>query len=320
MSFARKVFKPLASILTSLFLLTTVGLAPAQAQDSTASPTPLMKLSVRVIDSSKQPVNDARQEDFQVFEDGVPQTVSFFSKDDLPLSYGLVIDSSGSLRTQINQVLEAGQLILRSNKPEDETFISSFTQEIEMTQEITTNKATLLSALDTLKVRMGQTALIDALYLSADYLAQKTKSSGRRRALILVSDGEDRNSFYKEDKLVEILQTNDVQVFIIGLINELDREGGLIKRSARDRATQLLERIAKESGGRVFYPRSRDDILEMAVEIMRDLRSQYVLGYSPAPNPKSKKRRKIKVTVAAAPDGGKRTAFTRTEYLSTTKP
>ncbi|MGH9943293.1 MAG: VWA domain-containing protein, partial [Pyrinomonadaceae bacterium] len=169
--------------------------------------TNLTTHNVRVIDRQNRPVNDVKQDEFRVFEDGVAQKIEYFSREEIPIQYGMVIDNSGSLRFQINQVIEAGKTIVNSNKPGDETFLVRFisSDKIETVQDFTGDQETLTEALDQLFVEGGQTAVIDAVMLSAERVANYRKGNDlddrRRRALILVTDGEDRSSYYKQEDL-----------------------------------------------------------------------------------------------------------------------
>lgn len=283
--------------------------------------TNLVNLQVRVIDRLNRPINDVRQEDFRVYEDGAPQTISFITKEEVPISYGLVIDNSGSLRSQIDKVIDAGKTIVGSNKQGDETFLIRFvdSEKIEMVQDFTPNKDTLTEALDTLYVEGGQTAVIDAVYLAAERAGQRKKgdmNDRRRRALILVTDGEDRNSQYKQEQLFARLREADVQIFVIGFVNELDKEGGFIRKSPRDKAVNLLERLAKETGGRVFFPTSTSELPRIAEEITRDLRTQYVISYNPTNKTRDGSYRTVRVTVADAAARDKRIAVTRPGYTA----
>lgn len=313
MGFSRRLPRNVALLLGAASLLSAL----AWAQTGTPAP-PLVKLNVTVLDSRNQPVKGLRREDFQLVEGGKPQTISFFSQEEVPLSYGLVIDASGSMRTQIGQVIRAAQNIVNSNKPEDETFIVSFvsSDNIVTLQEITRNKPQLLVALGLLRVEGGQTALIDAVYTCADYLG-KHQRDGARNALILVTDGEERNSFYKQEQLFSKLRKTGIQIFIIGLISKLDKDnGGLVRKSARDAAQTLLDRLAKETGGRVFYPKDDKALESAADEIMLSLRSQYVLGFTPNTPSKSGEFRKVEVTVTGPDDKSKRKVITQGGYLS----
>ena len=282
--------------------------------------TNLVNLNVRVVDRNNRPVNDVRQEEFRVFENGVPQPIEFFTKEEVPINYGLVIDNSGSLRHQINQVIEAGKTIVSSNRPGDETFLVRFvdSEKIETVQDFTADQNALFDALDNLYVEGGATAVLDAVYLSAERVGQYKKGNDlndrRRRALILVTDGEDRNSYYKENQLFARLREEDVQIFVIGFVNELDKEGGFIRKSPRDKAVDLLNRLAKETGGRAYFPTSLKELPGIAQEITRDLRTQYVIGYNPTNKARDGSFRAVRVTVADAQGRDKRIAITRPGY------
>src|SRR5688572_11090629 len=224
----------------------------------------LVQLHVRVIDRNNRPVNDVPKTAFHVFEDGVPQTIENFTREEVPISYGLAVDTSGSLRSQLQSVIDAGKTIINANKPGDETFLVRFisSDNIETVQDFTSNKELLLEGLDNFYVEGGQTAVIDAVYLSAEHVSGYGRESGdrRRRALIVITDGEDRNSFYKQEQLFARLREEDVQIFVIGFVNELDKEAALIRKSPREKAVQLINKLATETGGRAFFPESIADL------------------------------------------------------------
>jgi Ca-activated chloride channel homolog len=278
--------------------------------------TELVTLNVRVIDRNNHPIDNLRQDDFHVFEDGVLQPVEFFTREEVPISYGMAIDTSGSLRTQLPSVIEAAKTIINSNKRGDETFLVRFisSDNIETIQDFTEDRDQLLDALDNLYVEGGQTAIIDAVYLSAEHVAEYKKrdeSDRRRRALLVITDGEDRSSFYKQDQLFSRLREEDVQIYVIGFVNELDKEGGFIRKSPRDRAVNLINRLATETGGRAFFPQSISELPDIAREIVRDLRTQYVVSYNPTNRERDGSYRAIKVTVADGAGQEKRIALTR---------
>jgi Ca-activated chloride channel family protein len=278
--------------------------------------TDLVNLNVRVIDRNNHPIGDVRQDEFRVYENGVPQPIFSLSKEEVPISYGLAIDTSGSLRTQLAQVIEAGKVIINSNKPGDETFLVRFisSDNIEQVQDFTSNKEDLVDSLDSFYVQGGETAIIDAVYVSAEHVAEYKKGGNddrRRRALIVVTDGEDRGSTYNQEDLFQRLREEDVQIFVIGFVNELDKEGSLIRKSPRDKAVNLINRLAKETGGRAFFPESLAELPQIADEIVRDLRTQYVISYSPTNKERDGSYRAIRVTVADASGKDKRIALTR---------
>jgi Ca-activated chloride channel family protein len=276
---------------------------------------------VRVIDRNNRPIDNVRQNDFRVFEDGIEQPISSFTREEVPISYGMSVDTSGSLRSQLQSVIDAGKTIVTSNRPGDETFLVRFisSDKIETVQDFTSSKDLLMDGLDSLYVEGGQTAIIDAVYLSAEHVAEYKKgneSDRRRRALILITDGEDRNSFYKQDQLFARLREEDVQIYVIGFVNELDKESGLIRKSPRERAVNLINKLASETGGRAFFPTSIADLPQIASEIVRDLRTQYVLSYNPTNKTKDGSYRAIKVAIADAPGQDKRIALTRSGRIA----
>jgi Ca-activated chloride channel family protein len=281
----------------------------------------LVSLHVRVIDRNNRPINNVTQNEFHVFEDGVSQTIESFSREEVPISYGLAVDTSGSLRSQLQSVIDAGKTIINSNKKGDETFLVRFisSDKIETVQDFTSNKDLLMDGLDSFYIEGGQTAIIDAVYLSAEHVSEyKRGDEGdrRRRALIVITDGEDRNSFYKQEQLFARLREEDVQIFVIGFINELDKDSGFIRKSPRDKATALINKLATETGGRAFFPESISDLPQIANEIVRDLRTQYVLAYTPTNKTHDGSFRAIKVSVDQPDSGEKRIALTRNGRLA----
>ena len=276
----------------------------------------LVTLHVRVIDRNNHTINNIARNDFKVFEDGVPQPVFSFTQEEVPIAYGLAVDTSGSLRPQFNQVLDAAKTIINSNKKGDETFLERFisSDKIETIQDFTASKDALLDGLDSLYIEGGQTAVIDGVYLAAEHVSEYRHGNDddrRRRALIVITDGQDVQSYYPETQLMQRLREEDVQIFIIGFVNDLDTEKSLIRKSPREKAINLLNKIASETGGRVFYPQSISELPQIANEIVHDLRTQYVISYDPTNKAHDGGYRTIKVSVADAPGRDHRIALTR---------
>lgn len=192
---------------------------------------------------------------------------------DVGLSYGLVVDNSGSLRAQMDQMAEAVESICNNNSPNDEAFLLRFTdsEHIETLQELTQNKRALIRASGALRTEGGATAIFDAIYLSAQYLSQhgQAQSANRRHALILITDGEDRSSDHKIDEVLELLRAKKVQVFAIGLTKYLKKESG---KKAYEKALANLSRFASETGGRAYFPKSPDELQSNAKEILNVMR------------------------------------------------
>lgn len=279
--------------------------------------TELVNLNVRVIDRNNRPINNITQRDFKIYEDGILQEVEFFSKAEVPTNYALVIDNSGSMRTQLDKVIEAGKVLVNSNRPEDETMIIRFVgrDKIEIQQDFTSRKDDIIDALDNLYIEGGQTAVIDSVYLAVESTDEHEKSKKfddrKRRAIILITDGEDRNSFYNEKQLFELLNESEVQIYVVGFVEELSKEGGFIGKSQQARAKTLLQRMADETGGRAYFPRSPQELPDIAREISNELRTQYSIGYIPSNEKQDGSFRQIRVQVADGPNKEKRIAVTR---------
>lgn len=182
-------------------------------------------------------------------------------------------------------------------------------------QEFTADKTLLNRGLDSLYVEGGQSAVVDAIYIAVQHVAKRRKSGDRRRAVVVLSDGEDRASYYTADKLVDLLRATDVQLFIMGIVAQLDGVGSLTKQSPRDTAKELMGRLAKESGGRVFFPKDFEELRHAAKEIAHDLHKQFMVRYQPANTSARDDFRQIEVTVREAPGEKKLNVHTRTGYF-----
>ncbi|MGD9562263.1 MAG: VWA domain-containing protein [Pyrinomonadaceae bacterium] len=279
--------------------------------------TELVNLNVRVVDRNGRPVTGVQRKEFTVFEDSVPQRIEFFSVSEVPTNYGIVIDNSGSLRQQLEKVIEAAKILVNANRPADETMLIRFVSrdKISIEQDFTSNRTDLNDSLDNLFIEGGQTAIIDAVYLAAEkvteYKKDLDKTERKRRALVIISDGEDRDSYYNETQLFEMLRESDVQIYAIGFVNELSKESGFISKSPRGKAKALLERMATETGGKYYFPNSTAELADIAKEIGAELRLQYSIGYIPSNDKMDGTYRNIKVSIADGPDRQKRIAITK---------
>jgi Ca-activated chloride channel family protein len=279
--------------------------------------TELVNLNVRVVDRFNRPVNDVRQNDFKIYEDGVLQRIDFFSRSEVPTNYSLVIDNSGSLRFQIEKVIEAGKILVNTNRPADETSIIRFVSRDKITveQPFTPNKTDLIDTLDNLYIEGGQTAIIDAVYLAVEnvdeYEKSDSKDDRKRRAVILVSDGEDRDSYYNEKQLFDRLKESDVQIYVVGFVKDLSNDKGFISKSPQGKAKAFLERLATETGGKAYFPDSISELSGIASDIGGEMRMQYSIGYIPTNDRKDNTYRNIKVQIDDGPSGQKRIAITK---------
>ncbi len=307
-----------ALVSAALVLLTSLSASVSAQTVQPPAPTPeLVRLGFTVIDEKNRTADDVKREDVRLFVDGVEQPIGHFEKETAPASYGLVVDNSGSVRSRIHLIIAAAKFIVASNQPGDETFLVRFvdSSNIKVFEEMTSNTAAVQRALQEMFVEGGQTAVIDAVYTSAEYLLKSAQPVGegpRRRALVLVSDGEDRASYYKLDQLLTLLREGDIQVFCVGFVTDLDRGGAFGGgRNKRDKAESLLQRLAEETGGRAFFPDNVKELQEAAEEVVKNLRTRYVVGYTPTEAPTTKASRKIEVRLAAAEGKTKRRAVHR---------
>jgi Ca-activated chloride channel homolog len=279
--------------------------------------TELVNISVRVVDRNNRPINNLPQSDFKIYEDGVVQPIDFFSKSEVPTNYSLVIDNSGSLRQQIEQVIEAGKTLVGANRQDDETAIIRFvsSDKIEVLQDFSKSKTDLNDALDNMYIEGGQTAIIDAVYLSVERLNQNNTAQKdldrTRRAIVLVTDGEDRSSYYSEAQLLELLKESDVQIFVVGFVKELSSDKGFISKSPQGKAKSFLERLASATGGKSYFPASASEMNIIAKDIASELRTQYSIGYIPSNDKKDGTYRNIRVVVNDGPGNQKRIPITR---------
>lgn len=276
-----------------------------------------VRLNVRVVDDNNRKVTNLNLSQFKVYEDGVLQPLESIGTVEIPVIDALLIDTSRSLRAQLGKIIEAGKIIVNTNRPNDQTEIVRFISKdkIEVAQDFTSSKYTLNNALDNLFVEGGQTAIIDAVYQTAKKVEEYQKSTSKEdiklRALILVSDGDDRSSTLSEAELFALLRQSQVQIYVIGFVNELSKEADAGGVSRQQKAKSFLTRLAEETGGKVYFPNSMDDLLPIAKNISDELRTQYSLTYTPTNETRDGKFRKIRVEVADGANREKRTAVTR---------
>ncbi|HEX9963284.1 MAG TPA: VWA domain-containing protein [Pyrinomonadaceae bacterium] len=331
-------------ILTASFAFLTYPKAQAQTSNArpTATPTPktsaspqasptieedteiikvkteLVNLNVRIVDRNNRPIGSVQRNEVKIYEDNVLQTIDGFTKAEVPTNYALVIDNSGSLRHQLEKVIDASKVIVNTNRPGDETSVVRFvsSDKIEVVQDFTPNKADVNEALDNLFIEGGQTAIIDAVYLAAEkvdtYEKTRNPNEKKRRALILVSDGEDRDSYYNEQQLFELLRESDVQIYAVGFTTDLSKDGGFITKSPKAKSEAFLKRLAEETGGKAYFPQTIAELDTIARDIASELRTQYLISYYPTSDENDGRFRNIRVVVDDGPNKQKRIAITRT--------
>jgi Ca-activated chloride channel family protein len=273
--------------------------------------TDLVLLDVTVLDPSNRPVMDLKRDEFAVTEDKVTQKIEFFSREQVPVSLVYAIDTSGSMRPKLDTVVKASINLAKQSRSGDELAVIEFKDQPELLEEFTQDVNDVVDTLNGL-VASRQTAMLDALYLAADYANKEGKN--RRKAVLLVTDGLDNDSYYKFSEVVNHLREIEVQIYLIGFISDLDRDRGLFKKSAKDKAETLLNKLAEETGGKTFYPRELSEVQNIAQQISTDLRTQYSIGYYPTNPKKDGSFRSVKVQVNA--DSRRLVARTRNGYTA----
>lgn len=262
----------------------------------------LVKLNLIVTDQANHSLDDIRKEDIQVFEGGARQTIVLFEMDERPIDYIIAVDNSESVRPIFGAVMELLRLFIENKRASDEIFIERFISgdKIETLQDFTADKDLLRAALKKMRPEGGQSAVIDAAYVAIEHIAKRAQPE-RRKAVVLITDGEDRSSFYTIEKLVKLLHKTGVQVFIVGLVTQLDQERGMIRLSNRLLAEKLLTTIAKESRGRLFLPTTIGDLDKASAEIAHDLHGQFVVGYHSTNTDGNPGFRKVEVKIVTDP-------------------
>lgn len=229
-------------------------------------------LNVSVFDADRHMVNNLTKDDFKVWEDGSPQTVAAFQHQDVPVSMGILIDNSGSMRDKRAAVNAAALDLVKASNPDDQAFVVNFSDEAYIDQDFTSNISKLQDGLSHIDSR-GGTALYDAVVASADHLEQDATKP--KQVLLVITDGEDNASSLDLEQTIHKVQDLDGPVvYSIGLLFGADtdpREG--------HRAKRALQLLSDETGGLAFFPKSLADVDAVVAEVAMDIRRQYTLGY-----------------------------------------
>jgi VWFA-related protein len=231
-------------------------------------------LHATVVDDHNRLVTNLTRNDFSVYEDGKPQKMTLFRREDIPVAMGIVIDNSGSMREKRPAVNAAAINLVQSSNPQDKVFIVNFNEEYFLDQDYTASIPKLKDALERIEAR-GGTALYDATVASADHL--KKNGDLEKKVLLVVTDGEDNASRESLEQAVRRLQDeNGPTVYTIGLLQEEHSK----------RARRALREMAEETGGVAFFPRDLGEVKAITSQIAHDIRNQYTIGYKPD-NPQS---------------------------------
>ena len=240
-----------------------------------------------------------------VYEDGVLQPIKYFSQEDVPVTVGLVIDNSGSMKPKLRDVVSAALVFARSSNPQDQMFVVNFNERVSFglpeNVPFTDQVASLEVALSTVKAN-GETALYDAVAVALEHL---NKGDRDKKVLIIISDGGDNSSKHKLPEIMALAGTSNVIIYTIGIYDEQDA----------DRDPGVLKRLAKDTGGEAFLPPSLKDLAPVCERIAHDIRNQYTIAYAPTNRNRDGNYRVIQVK-ANAPGRGRLLVRTRTGYFA----
>jgi VWFA-related protein len=246
-------------------------------------------LHATVLDRNHHIVTDLGERDFTVYENGEPQQIKDFRREDVPVSIGILVDNSGSMRTKRNAVSKAVVNLVQASNPNDEVFIVNFNDEPYLDQDFTNKVPQMKEALDRVDSR-GGTALYDAVYAAADHLAKAAKL--QKKILLVVTDGEDNESRMSLEEAIRAVQNDSgPEIYTIGILGDEGKQR---------RAKRALEALSIQTGGVAFFPRNLDEVDEISRAVAHDIRNQYSITYKPT-NPQSNGGwREVKVVAHAS--------------------
>ena len=265
-----------------------------------------VRLNATVLDTSGRSVLDLTRDAFKVYEDGVPQTIASFRHEDLPVSLGILIDSSGSMYDKRTAVEQSSLDLIKLSNPKDEAFVVDFSWEAFIDQDFTSDINKLKDGLGYIK-SSGGTAMYDALVASADYLNKNAKQP--KQVLLVITDGEDNASTATLEQAIRRIQDLDgPTIYCVGLLFGEDTN-----KSESRHAKRVLEALAEQTGGVAYFPRNLKEVGPIAEAVAQDIRTQYTITYRSTKPPSLGGYREVHVE-AKEKGHGRMQVRTRTGY------
>src|SRR3981081_1552029 len=288
---------------------------PQQGQYKIQTQVNLVVLHATVLNDRSVFVQGLKQENFRVFEDKVEQKLSVFKQEDVPVSFGLVVDNSGSMRDKRPQVNAAALTFVKTSNPQDEGFVVNFNDDyyLDTEHDFTSDLNEMKSALERIDAR-GSTALYDAVIGSLDHLKKGTRD---KKVILIVTDGEDNASRHSLENAVEQAQRNDALIYAVGVFSDDDIKHN---RRAMKKARTALSQLANATGGLAFFPEDASDTESICTQIAHDIRNQYTLAYYPTNTARDGSFRGVQVEVLPPHGSGKLSVRTRTGYYASRAP
>ncbi len=261
----------------------------------------LILLYASVFDDAGRFVSGLNKENFKLYEDGVAQEILSFSQDDVPVSMGLLLDLSGSMRGKFDQVTKSARAFIQASNPQDQVFLIGFNDEVDLLQDYTSDIDEINDALENASI-MGGTALYDAIYLGVQKAHTGIKP---KKAVVVITDGDDRDSYYTRDEMISKVRESDVQVFSIGFLDEAREKSlfGGLKKSKPEKAQEGLSHISEETGGKAFFPQKIEELPGIVAEIASELRRQYSVSYLSSNGARDGTYRRIKIELGGKISG-----------------
>jgi VWFA-related protein len=288
-----------------LLALTTVALSQEGGGDRIfRADTRLVVLHASVVDKSGHLLTNLKQDAFKVLEDNVVQPIKMFKREDVPVSLGLIVDNSGSMRDKRKRVESASIAMIKASNRQDEATVINFNDELYQDVLFTNDFRKLEEGLARLDSR-GGTAMRDAISATIDYM--KTKAKHDKKVIVVITDGDDNASAMTLERLIDKARQAEVLIYSVGLLSEQE------KREAR-RAKRALEALAEATGASSIFPKETADVEQATLQFAHEIRNQYLLAYTPTNPALDGTFRKIRVTVNGP---GKPAVRTRTGYFAT---
>ena len=270
---------------------------------------PLVQINASVTTALGLKITTLTSDNFRLFEDNVEQAITHFSIEDAPVSIGLLLDASGSMRTKMQKAREAGVEFFKTSNPEDEFFLIEFNERPKLVVSFTKEPDDIQYRLSRTRP-VGRTALLDAIGMG---VREMKKARNNRKVLLILSDGGDNHSRLSEPELKNIVRESDVQVYAIG-IYELDDSGKQPREELN--GPYLLQDLADDSGGRALTVENLNDLPEACARIGAEIRYQYLLGYSPKNRERDGKYRHVRLKLIPPEGAPPLRTFYRTGYYA----
>jgi len=249
--------------------------------------TRLVVLNVSVIGPDGNIVNNLPKSAFSVFENNETQQISVFRQEDVPVSMGLIIDNSASMKEKRDRVAAAALALIKASNPQDEVFIINFNEEPTMVQDFTSSLRQLETSLNKIQ-SSGETAMRDAVRTGIEHLRAKGRKD--KKVLLVITDGDDNSSIETLSHVVQVAHQADVIVYGIGLL-------GGEQPAAAERAKKALDTLTMATGGRAWFPAQVAEVSRITPEIAHEIRNQYIVGYTPTNLAADGSFRKVRVEV-----------------------